>query len=80
MDRDYMDLNKACPKDLYPLPDLNRIVDAALGHELLSFKYDFSRYNQIKMYQPNKEKTTLVRDHGVYYYYVMSLKLKKMMG
>uniref|UniRef100_A0A151UE88 Retrovirus-related Pol polyprotein from transposon 412 family n=1 Tax=Cajanus cajan TaxID=3821 RepID=A0A151UE88_CAJCA len=34
---DYTDLNKACPKDSYPLPSINRLVDGAFGHALLSF-------------------------------------------
>lgn len=46
---DYKDLNKACPKDPYPLLDINRTIDATVGHELLSFMDAFSWYNQIKM-------------------------------
>nr|KYP39823.1 Retrovirus-related Pol polyprotein from transposon opus [Cajanus cajan] len=34
---DYTDLNKACPKDSYPLPSIDRLVDGASGHALLSF-------------------------------------------
>lgn len=49
MYRDYIDLNKACSKDLYPLPDLNKTMDVTTGHELLSFIDAFSGHNQIKM-------------------------------
>lgn len=45
---DYSDLNKACPKDFYLLPNIDLIIDATVSHELLSFMYIFSRYNHIK--------------------------------
>ena len=34
---DFTDLNKACPKDSFPLPHIDMLVDATAGHELLSF-------------------------------------------
>ena len=46
---DFTDLNKACPKDSFPLPRIDLIVDATAGHELLSFMDAFSGYNQISM-------------------------------
>lgn len=46
---DFRDLNKACPKDAYPLPRIDQLVDATSGHELMSFMDAYSRYNQIKM-------------------------------
>ena len=46
---DFTDINKACPKDSFPLPMIDLIVDAAAGHELLSFMVAFSGYNQISM-------------------------------
>ena len=42
-------LNKACPKDSYPLPCIDQLVDSIVGHQLLSFMDAFLRYNQIKM-------------------------------
>jgi len=47
---DFTDLNKACPKDSYPLPSIDALVDSALGCKILSFLDAFSRYNQIKMH------------------------------
>ena len=44
---DYTDLNKACPKDSFPLPRIDQLVDATSGHELLSFMDAYSGYNQI---------------------------------
>ena len=46
---DFMDLNKACPKDNFPLPKIDQLVDSIAGHRLLTFMDAFSRYNQIKM-------------------------------
>ena len=45
---DFTDLNKACPKDSFPLPRINQIMDSIAGHKLLIFMDVFSRYNQIK--------------------------------
>ena len=39
---DYTDLNKACPKDCFPLPRIDQFVDATAGHELLSFMDGYS--------------------------------------
>ena len=46
---DFTDLNKACPKDSYPLPGIDTLVDSTARHQLLSFMDAFSGYNQIKM-------------------------------
>ena len=46
---DFTDLNKAYPKDNYPLPRIDQLVDLTVGHKLLSFMDVFSRYNQIRM-------------------------------
>ena len=46
---DFTDLNRACPKDSYPLPCIDQLVDSTAGHKLLSFIDAFSGYNQIKM-------------------------------
>ena len=46
---DYTDLNKACPKDSFPIPRIDQLMDATVGHELLSFMDAYSGYNQIRM-------------------------------
>ena len=53
---DFTDLNKACPKDSFSLPHIDRLVEATAGHELLSFMDAFSGYNQILMNPDDKEK------------------------
>ena len=47
---DLADLNKACPKDSFWLPHIDMLVDATVGHELLSFMDVLSGYNQILMH------------------------------
>ena len=50
---DFTNLNKACPKDSYPLPHIDQLVDLTAGHRLLSFMDTFSGYNQIRMDETN---------------------------
>ncbi|KAK0607141.1 hypothetical protein LWI29_010029 [Acer saccharum] len=73
---DFTDLNKACPKDSFPLPRIDQLVDATAGHERLSFMDAYSGYNQIKMHKPDEEKTTFTTDQGLYCYTVMPFGLK----
>lgn len=47
---DFIDLNKVCPKDCFPLPRIDQLVDATTGHQLLSFMDAYSGYNQIRVY------------------------------
>ena len=54
---DFTDLNKACPKDCYPLPRIDLLVDAMVGHSLLSFIDAYLRYNQICIHSADEEKT-----------------------
>ena len=73
---DYTDLNKACPKDSFPLPWINHIVDASIEHGKLSFLYAFSGYHQIPMHSPDAKKTTFITLYGLFCYNVMSFGLK----
>ena len=73
---DFTDVNRACPKDSFPLPRIDLIVDATAGHKLLCFMDAFSGYNQISMDQDDQEKTSFVTGQGTYYYRVMPFGLK----
>ena len=73
---DFTDLNKACPKDSFPLPHIDRLVDATAGHELLTFLDAFSGYNQILMHPDDQEKTSFITERGTYSYKVMPFGLK----
>ena len=57
---DVIDLNKACPKESFPLPRIDQLVDSTAGHKLLMFMDVFSGYNQIKMAEKDHEKTTFI--------------------
>ncbi|KAI5322547.1 hypothetical protein L3X38_031619 [Prunus dulcis] len=76
MCQDYTDLNKACPKDSFPLPQIDQLVDATAGHEPLSFMDAYSGYNQIFMHPSDSEHTAFITDNGLYCYNVMSFGLK----
>ena len=73
---DFMDLNKACPKDSYPLPWIDTLVDSIARHQLLSFMDAFLGYNQIKMEEADQEKTSFVTSQGLFCYKVMPFGLK----
>ena len=73
---DFTDLNKECPKDSYPLPRVNVLVNSTAQHQLLSFMDAFSGYNQIRMDEADQEKTSFVTNQGLFYYKVMSFGLK----
>jgi hypothetical protein len=73
---DFTDLNKACPKDSFPLPHIDALVDSTSGYGLLSFMDAFSGYNQILMHLKDQEKTAFITDRGLYCYKVMPFSLK----
>nr|XP_027120487.1 uncharacterized protein LOC113737455 [Coffea arabica] len=73
---DFTDLNKACPKDCYPLPRIDALVDSAMGHEILCFLDAFKGYHQIGMSEEDQEKTAFYTDQGVYCYTTMPFGLK----
>ncbi|XP_058725909.1 uncharacterized protein LOC131597216 [Vicia villosa] len=62
---------KACPKDAYPLPNINKLVDNFAGFKLLSFMDAYSGYNQIPMAKIDKKYTAFMTESGNYYYNVM---------
>ena len=57
---DFTNLNKACPKDSFPLSRIDQLVDFTAGHKLLTFMDAFSRYNQIKMTKEDQEKIAFI--------------------
>ena len=73
---DFTDLNKACPKDSYPLPNIDTLVDSASGCKMLSFLDAFSGYNQIKMHPRDESKTAFMTKTCIYCYKVMPFGMK----
>ncbi|PKI54162.1 hypothetical protein CRG98_025457 [Punica granatum] len=65
---DYRDLNKASPKDNFPLPHIDVLVDNTARHTQLSFMDGFSGYNQIRMAEEDKIKTTFTTMWGTFCY------------
>ncbi|CAL8116974.1 unnamed protein product [Prunus armeniaca] len=76
MSVDYTNLNRACPKDSFPLPRIDQLVDATAGHALLSFMDAYLRYNQIFMHPEDQAHTSFITDRGLYCYKVMPFGLK----
>ena len=73
---DYRDLNRASPKDNFPLPYIDTLVDNTAKHSLFSFMDGFSSYNQIKMAPEDMKKTTFLTMWGTFCYKVMPFRLK----
>ena len=73
---DFTDLNKACPKESYPLPSINALVDSASECRLLNFLDAFSGYNQITMHPRDECKTAFMTESSCYCYKTMLSGLK----
>ncbi|XP_027166027.1 uncharacterized protein LOC113765993 [Coffea eugenioides] len=72
----FTDLYKVCPKDCYPLPKVDTLVDSTMGYEILCFLDAFKGYHQIGMSQENQEKTAFYTNQGIYCYTTMPFGLK----
>ena len=73
---DFRNLNEACPKDEFPLPITDAMIDNTYGFERMSFMDGFSGYNQINMYPDNEKHTSFKTPLGVNCYTVMPFGLK----
>jgi hypothetical protein len=73
---DFTDFNQACPKDSFPLPRIDMLVDSTARHGLLSFIDAFSGYKRIRMNPADQEKTAFITDQGLHCYRVMPFGLK----
>jgi hypothetical protein len=73
---DYTNLNKACPKDPFPLPRIDQVIDSIAGCELLSFVDAYSGFHQIPLYQPDQIKTSFITPYGAYCYLTMPFGLR----
>jgi hypothetical protein len=73
---DYSSLNKACPKDEYPLPYICQIIDFTMSCELLSFLDAYSGYHQISLAINDEEKTAFITSFEIFCYTKMVSGLK----
>jgi hypothetical protein len=73
---DFHNLNNACPKDKFPMPFIDQIIDDCADHEALSFMDGFSGYNQIQIHPADQYKTAFITPWGTFSYRVMPFGLK----
>ena len=73
---DFMDLNKACPNDPFPIPRIDQLVDATVGNPRMSFLDAFQGYHQIPLALDDQEKIAFITPTRNYHYKVMPFGLK----
>ncbi|XP_073298507.1 uncharacterized protein [Primulina huaijiensis] len=73
---DFWDLNKACPKDCYPLHRIDQLVDSTSGCELLSFLDAYQGYHKIPMAREDQDKASFITSGGTFCYVFMPFELK----
>jgi dsDNA-binding SOS-regulon protein len=73
---DYTSLNKHCPKDPFPLPRIDQIINSTAGYARLSFLDAYFGYNQIKLKKEDEEKIAFITPYDVFCYQVMPFGLK----
>ncbi|XP_075656674.1 uncharacterized protein LOC142626848 [Castanea sativa] len=73
---DFTDLNKVCPKDPFPIPRIDQLVNATVGHPRMSFLDAFQGYHQIPLSLSDQEKTAFCAPNGNYHCQVMPFGLK----
>lgn len=73
----FIDLNKACLKDSYPLPRVDQLVDSTEIYELLNFLSAYSKDHKISMTIRDPQKTSFITNQGTYCYNIMPFGLKK---
>ena len=73
---DFTNLNKHCPKDHFPLPRIDQIIDSTSRCDLLSFLDAYSGYNQIRMKEEHEENTPFITPYGVFCYKTMPFGIK----
>ncbi|GJS01217.1 reverse transcriptase domain-containing protein [Tanacetum coccineum] len=69
-------LNAACPKDYYPLQEIDLKIEAVMGHPFKCFLDAYKRNHQIQMSKVDEEKTNFYTDQGTYCYVKMPFGLK----
>jgi hypothetical protein len=73
---DYQDLNKTCPKDNYPMPFIDQIIDNCAGSIIFSFMDGFFGYNQIEILPTDQHNTTFIYPWGTFSYRKLPFGLK----
>ena len=76
MSVDYMGLNKACPKDPFPLPRIDQVIDSTSGCETLCFLDEYSAYHQITMKEFDQLSTSFITPFRSFCYVTVPFGLK----
>lgn len=69
-------LNRVCPKDHFPLPRIDEIVDSTAGYERLCFLDAYLGYHQIRMNEQDEIKMCFITPFGCFCYITMPFGLK----
>jgi len=73
---DFRDLNDTCPKDDFPLPATELMINSITRHEVLLFIDCMAGYNQIQMAPEDQEAIVFTTPKGIFCYKVMPFGLK----
>ncbi|GJX12418.1 reverse transcriptase domain-containing protein, partial [Tanacetum coccineum] len=73
---DFKNVNSACPKDYYPLPDIDGKIESVVGFRYKCFLDAYKGYHQVQMAQDDEEKTAFYTDRGTHCYTKMPFGLK----
>ncbi|GJU18188.1 reverse transcriptase domain-containing protein [Tanacetum coccineum] len=73
---DFKNINAACPKDYYPLPEIDSKIESVMGFPLKCFLDAYKGYHQVQMAEEDEEKTAFYTDQGTYCYTKMPFGLK----
>lgn len=72
---DFINLNQAYPRDCFPLPRIDQLVDAIASFDYCSLDAYFG-YHQILMDLKDEDKTSLITNKGAFYYKIISFGIK----
>ncbi|GKA04372.1 reverse transcriptase domain-containing protein [Tanacetum coccineum] len=73
---DFKNLNSSCPKDYYPLPEIESKIEAVMGYPLKCFLDAYKGYHQVQMADEDEEKTAFYTYQGTFFYKKMLFGLK----
>ena len=69
-------MNKACPKDNFPTPHIDQIIDNCAGSVIFPFMDGFFGYNQIEILPTDQHKTAFICPWGTFAYKKLPFGLK----
>lgn len=75
--KECIDMNKAIPKNPFPLPLIDQVVDLVASHDFFCFFDVYKGYHHIPMVPEDMEKTIFATDDGIFCYTRMPFRLKK---